>query len=369
MAPWYDFRPSGEWRNWQTRRIQVPVGSRSWGFDSPLAHPVSYSPAARRKRRRRTLVILIVVGVVLGVAYGVVEAQGERETARAYLDIAREAIDTAAEISTALSTLVAEIEDYNRATLVERLGQMEASAEEIVTRLIDVDAPPDLTEASMFLRIAAGAWRSGMSDTRAGLLALSANPLDEEGLSTLTLGLIDLRVGDRAYGGFLSSLGDIDTTLQGGPFPSIALVPAEDEALYEPRDLARRMFLAGSIAPVDDIAVSDLKLEPGPVGVRDGLPVLAVSATQSAQVVVTNRGNVDVTGITVRLQLVSNDGELYEAEQEVPGLEATSSTLLTFAGLPTSAGSTYEITISLGRADDDEENDSQKFLFIVNPGG
>ena len=29
---------SGEWRNWQTRRIQVPVSARTWGFKSPLAH-------------------------------------------------------------------------------------------------------------------------------------------------------------------------------------------------------------------------------------------------------------------------------------------------------------------------------------------
>src|SRR5207237_1036497 len=28
----------GEWRNWQTRRIQVPVSARTWGFKSPLAH-------------------------------------------------------------------------------------------------------------------------------------------------------------------------------------------------------------------------------------------------------------------------------------------------------------------------------------------
>jgi hypothetical protein len=28
----------GEWRNWQTRRIQVPVSERTWGFNSPLAH-------------------------------------------------------------------------------------------------------------------------------------------------------------------------------------------------------------------------------------------------------------------------------------------------------------------------------------------
>src|SRR5579885_2554086 len=29
---------SGEWRNRQTRWLQVPVTARSWGFKSPLAH-------------------------------------------------------------------------------------------------------------------------------------------------------------------------------------------------------------------------------------------------------------------------------------------------------------------------------------------
>ncbi len=359
----------GEWRNWQTRRIQVPVGSRSWGFDSPLAHPVSYSPAARRRRRRRTLAILVVVGVVFGIAVGVFRAQGERETTRAYLDIAFDVSGTAGEIVDSLTALVADVEDYDRATLVERLGAMEASAEEVVARLIDIEAPTDLSEASLFLRIAAGAWRSGISDTRAGLLALSANPLDEEGLAALSRGLIDLRVGDRAYVGFLSEVGEVDTTLLGGPFPSIAFVPAADEALYEPRDLARRMFLSGAIAPIDDIALADLKLEPGPVGEQDGLPVLAVTATQSATVAVSNRGNVDVTGIVVVLRLISNAGGDYRAEQEVTGLEAQTITSLTFSDLPMESGVTYELSVSLTREDDDDENDTQVFRFKVNSGG
>src|SRR5438876_11524156 len=37
---------SGEWRNWQTRRIQVPVSERMWGFKSPLAHEKACGPAA-----------------------------------------------------------------------------------------------------------------------------------------------------------------------------------------------------------------------------------------------------------------------------------------------------------------------------------
>ena len=34
---------SREWRNWQTRRIQVPVPVRVWGFKSPLAHFIAGS--------------------------------------------------------------------------------------------------------------------------------------------------------------------------------------------------------------------------------------------------------------------------------------------------------------------------------------
>ena len=32
------FPSSREWRNWQTRWLQVPVFERMWGFKSPLAH-------------------------------------------------------------------------------------------------------------------------------------------------------------------------------------------------------------------------------------------------------------------------------------------------------------------------------------------
>src|SRR5215470_6068670 len=40
-------RTPGEWRNWQTRRLQVPVSERMWGFKSPLAH----------RRRRETKLV------------------------------------------------------------------------------------------------------------------------------------------------------------------------------------------------------------------------------------------------------------------------------------------------------------------------
>src|SRR4051795_7967811 len=45
--------PTGEWRNWQTRRIQVPVSERTWGFNSPLAHPRLLRRGRREARIER----------------------------------------------------------------------------------------------------------------------------------------------------------------------------------------------------------------------------------------------------------------------------------------------------------------------------
>jgi len=41
---------SGEWRNRQTRRIQVPVSERTWGFKSPLAHHGFFAKLVRSAR-------------------------------------------------------------------------------------------------------------------------------------------------------------------------------------------------------------------------------------------------------------------------------------------------------------------------------
>src|SRR5262245_3847696 len=52
---WYDLAFAREWRNWQTRRIQVPVPARAWGFKSPLAHFTSRHREFPRWRRGRAV--------------------------------------------------------------------------------------------------------------------------------------------------------------------------------------------------------------------------------------------------------------------------------------------------------------------------
>lgn len=44
-----------EWRNWQTRRLQVPVPERVWGFKSPLAHNTTTDEAFAERSVGRSL--------------------------------------------------------------------------------------------------------------------------------------------------------------------------------------------------------------------------------------------------------------------------------------------------------------------------
>src|SRR5665811_362532 len=83
---------SGEWRKWQTRRLQVPVSSRSWGFKSPLAHDVFPSNAPRRRGRRRTAVVLIIVTVVALVFLAAGRLRNDTRASIAYLVEANAAV-------------------------------------------------------------------------------------------------------------------------------------------------------------------------------------------------------------------------------------------------------------------------------------
>ena len=332
-----------------------------------MAYSPSLSPASRRRKRRRNLIVLTIVAVIVGVVYGVLRASGERELTRSYLDVSYRVASGEADAAATLIDIVVNLEDYSRATLLGNLEDLETKADSFAIILESAEPPVDLLRAHEFLQIATSSWRSGMSEVRTGLTTLSSNPLDESAAGAVRRGLVDLQVGDRAYAGFLSEVADLDTTLLAGDFPSISFVPTAQADLFDARELARRMFIAPGITPVDDIAVADLNLDPAPVGERDGLPVVPVSAVQSVTVTVSNRGNLGVTGITLSLQLLSNTGEFYESSQDIAGLEGGAKASITFTDLPVTPGAIYEVSLSVPAGDDEPSNDSLSFRFIVNP--
>lgn len=329
---------------------------------------MTYTPAMRRRRRRRNIIVFIAVGAISAAAYGITRAQGEAEVTRAYLDSAYEVATGQASAAESFNEMITDIEQFTRPRMVQTLDMIEARSDELATLLTDADPPSDMDRADLWLQMAITAWRNGLSDARAGLLSLASDPVDIDGsgAASLSRGLIDLRLGDRAYQGFLSEVDGVDTTLLGGPFPSVVFVPASSEELFDPAALARRMFLTPDLAPVDDLAVADIRLEPGPVGSSGGLPVVPVSASQSLEVTVTNRGNEARTGVVVTLLLVSSDGEQYEASFEIESLGGGAARAIAFEDLPVRPGTLYQVTVSIPAGDDEPDNDFITYRFEMN---
>ena len=209
-------------------------------------------------------------GIAIAIAFGVTRAAGDSELTRGYLDLAFDVAKTEQETALAFSSMIENIEDFDRAAMIKLLERLEDETEGLVDELDTADPPELLQEGHLFLRIAVTTWRGALSDSKLGLIALTEFVLDEDGLATLTRGLVDLRVGDSAYVGFLSSLIDVDTELQGGDPPIVAFVPAALEGLFNAQELARRLFLTENLSPFQNVAVADLRLEPGSVGERRG---------------------------------------------------------------------------------------------------
>jgi hypothetical protein len=328
---------------------------------------VSYSPAGRRRRRRRIIIVSIVGLALIAVALGVTQAEGEREATRSYLDVVFAVLRDEAAMADGFTTMIDAIEDYTRTRLVQALDELEEVGEASLDRLLGADPPSSLVAANESLKIAVSRWRSGLSEARAGLVALSANPVDEEGLRSLRRAVVDLLVGDSAYRGFLSGMSGVDTTPFGGTLPSIAFVPPGSDHLYDPTEMARRMLLTPDLRVVVDLAVSDLRLEPRPLGMQGGLPVVAPAPVHLAEATITNRGNIEQVNVRITLRLVSHEGHLHEEEVVIPELRAGEATTAAFSPLTLTPGTTYELSVWVPEGDDEPENDRSSITFLVNP--
>ena len=321
----------------------------------------------RRQRRRRTLIIVAIVVVGIGAAYGVTRVQSDQVRQRTYLDGAADIISGEQSAATRFGSLIVGLEELRRTTMVSTLEMLEEETSDLVDDLAGLAEPEGATlKAHLFLQIAVTRWRSGMSSMRQGMVRLSESSLDQNGIALVTQGFTDLRVGDSAYAGFLGELVDVDLTLQGGSFPRVAFIPDDDRELFDPTEVARRLFLTPSLGVTTNVAVADIAFDPSPLGEQDGLPVIPLGQGLDVVVAITNEGNVEVEGTLVRLVLVSSDGDRYEDDRLVGTLVSGEVTSLQFADLPVAAGTIYELTARIEGVDDDPLDDTSTFVFVMD---
>jgi hypothetical protein len=319
----------------------------------------------RRRRRHRYIVLAVALVVVLAIVFAVTRVQSDRRLRREYLNRALEVAETEQDLASRLGELVTGLEGMDRPVMVGILDELRGEAGALVDDLAATGkAPGDLRSGQLYLGIAVARWQEGLTAARAGLITLSETPQDEAALATLTAGLIDLRVGDSAYAGFLGVIESDSSLASAGSFPDFRFVPAAAEEQYQAADLARRVALIPGLAAVENLAVVDVRLDPGPAGEEVGIPVIPVSDRLNADVTIANHGTVASVGSVVLLELVSQDGTKYEDQQVIGALEPGELTSVQYTDLPVQPGKLYEIIATIQVEDDDPSDDTMSFTFI-----
>jgi len=323
----------------------------------------------RRRRRRRVLAALVGLVVILAVAYAVTRLQSEEQVSREYLDKALAFADGQAELAGRLADLLERLEQIGRPGMATILDELQEGTVALGVGLEEAGAPPgELGSADPYLHIAAARWQNGIAYLRRGLLALTASADDEAGRRWLDRGLMDLRVGDGAFAGFLDQLAGVDTSGLGREFPVVAFVPADDDSRYDAGNLALRLLTSPGLEATMNLAVADLRLDPAPVGEQVGLPVVPLSDSLLVEATVANRGTVQVAAADVTLDLLSQDGTIHQDRQAIGALDPGSAATVVCADLPVEPGKLYEIIVSLVGGDDNPSDDQVSFTFIRGGG-
>lgn len=331
-------------------------------------------PIARRRRRRRGIVLVVIVGLAVTIGLALTRFRSDSQLTREFLDTALEVAIAEERLAGRFSALVTGLGEVGRPTMVATLEELEVAVTTLAERVEAIDVPEGeagIIRSHVLLSIAAGRWRDGVRTTRQGILTLTEEPTtdDDVGIALLGQGLSDVRVGDSAYSALEEVLAGQDTSLVAGEFPSVRFIPPAEQLAFLPTEVARRIFLTPTLEVLVNLAISDLRIDPGPVADRDGVPLIPLSDQLDVEVVVANPGNVAVTEILVQLDLVSNEGDVFNAEQEIASLEPGALTGVTFADLPVEAGKLYEVVVSLPLEDDDPTDDEASYVFIRNEAG
>jgi hypothetical protein len=323
----------------------------------------------RPRRRRRWLLPLLLVTLVLA-AIGLSQAATPTSPLLAE-DIRSQAMAVSRRADVFRDMLV-------RMGSVDRV-ELQTVTDEALTRMSDVrafitglvDAPPEVAGVLVLVDLAIESWSAGLGGLAEHLLA-AADGDESLGLNDLVLDdLLELRAGDRLYREAVEALAVADVTQPVSSMPGVTFLPD-----------------GYPIAPGAQTLLAQARIDESPLALRAALAVeqvttlpewvldtegtLVVDATESLaiRVIVTNGGNAmsDPTGITI--EIVGGDGSAQAASLEVPSLEASAKTTITFDPLTVTPGRSYSLVVRLGLAPGEGEtaDNSRTLLFRVNEG-
>ena len=331
-----------------------------------MAYP---NPVARRRRRRRAVWLLALASVLAIAVILVFQLRSERRELATYLDAAFDITESYRTMATGIETIITELEERERPTLLATLDQSSRAAEAAHERLLDQSPPASAGAANGFLRVASAAWRDGLLVLEDTLGAMLDGPETVEGVALLDSAFLNFAVGDRAYAGFLSALDELDAGTVTLPFSEVQFIPQGAEIAYQGDIVASRIEGMAELSAVHDVAIADVAFVPTPVGNQDGVPIVPFDETFEVLVTVKNRGNEPEADISVSVTIVRGDsGELpIEQSITVDALEPEEARTLTFSELPVVAGGLYELVAVADLAtDQDPVSNELRRVFLRN---
>lgn len=317
-----------------------------------------YRSDRRLKRRRWLLIILTTLVVIAAIAY-LVSRETEQRSAVEFLAAADQSADLHAEAAAELEGALASIGVVTKQEFSDRLTTVVENATQ-ANDLLTVEIPASVAAPYGAIVTASNAWVTGVTDLQTAIDRMMNRDIGDEAVTQLRTALDMLRVGDLAYGLFLDSVAEPIEGATAVSFSPVKYIDpeAQNPLLYHPLTLALKIGSSYELAPRHDISVIG-QFEPEPVGDRGGVPLVPYSETISLTAVVTNAGNEEEADFDVVLEIFDADLDTTETfTLPIATLSPGGSASVTFADLPITPGSLYQVTLTATIPDDGRPEDN-----------
>ena len=334
-------------------------------YPSLAPHRRSYESRRRRRRMTVTLVgVLAVALVALAVRY-----RTEERRALDYMAVATEIAQNQAESADSLTQMLVDLGALERQDIMGRIDSLAVQAASDAELLAAQVVPPSVAEANGYLSVAVGSWHESLTSLEAAVLLILDTEEDEsEGNSALTSVFELLRVGDRAFQGFLDARSRIEGDVAAGSIAEVAYVAPGKENLYDGERIADRLRATLKLGERHDVSVT-ARTVPDPLGTRNDRPVVPTSDTFTVLAVVTNRGNLTEEGIEVTMNLATGSSPETQItrEQLVLSLAPGEATTVEFSDMTLIPGALYDLRVTASIAEDaDPSNNVFELAFYRN---
>jgi hypothetical protein len=326
------------------------------------------STLGRRSRRRRRLLVAVTVATLLGLLALAVRYRTEERDITAYLALAQDVSSDEVQLSADLSELIVGLGESERYDVIERLANLGTRAEDLRRQISEAPVARPLAEAHGFLMVATSSWTNALTGLDDAFVGILDEPDDPNGDAILANAFQDLRIGDRAYAGFLAAVDATEGAVTSDDYPEIQFVGRQREQLYSASTIGDRLRLIRNLAQSHDISVT-ATIEPTPVSASGAVPVVPFSETVNIRAVIGNEGNLPEEAIVVTLTLAPagrpTDGAMLT--ETVAFLDPGQATTIEFATIAVQPGGLYELVVSTD-VDDDADPDNSEFstVFFVN---